>query len=291
MSRRHYAILDSICAVTGLNPCISGRDASVIEGVGHVIRRALLARERISSIPYEASPSRSRRTEMGEIPHAVLSEHPRLRVMGNTRELPHSATPHWVPSAAGTAATFPCGPPRSSLKFHPCSVPSTREFRLRSADDRAEDVRALLAQPLFGTVDIVEVPCEPPSRRAAPFSGQLPPECREPPWTVSEASAMGVSGLRSSELGVNRGRSTPLLFMFRRSSRLIGTMTNPTVIGWVRPGKNVSNLTLTLGIPLVVSICSTAPGHQRPVPNRTTHTQTVAPGSSSSTSDGFMDTL
>src|SRR5215471_14975412 len=69
--------------------------------------------------------------------------------------------------------------------------------------------------------------------------------------------------------------------MSRGSSRLIGADTNPGVIGGLLPwslSEKDWSLTLTMGRPPVATTRCTVPGHQRPLPKRTIHTQTAVPG-------------
>src|SRR5258707_7451485 len=116
---------------------------------------------------------------------------------------------------------------------------------------------------------------------------------RESASTIRRSfTGAGFSGVRRREVGTNRGRSLPFTLMSRSSRRLIGAVIRPTVTGGsVRPrlGERDSNMTLTSGRPCVVSIVSTVAGHQRPLPNQTSHTQTGAASVNSLTSDGFID--
>jgi hypothetical protein len=80
-------------------------------------------------------------------------------------------------------------------------------------------------------------------------------------------TSAGISGLRNREVGTNRGRSLPLTLMSRRSRRLIGAATQPSLEGGpvqCRLREKDSKLTFTSGSPLVISILSTVPRHQRP---------------------------
>jgi hypothetical protein len=175
------------------------------------------------------------------------------------------------------------------------SVPAERALRLRYGDDHDEDARQSHLRSLPSIEGIFSSPRETSSaeRPGAPFAPLFSSELRE--WTSplrKLSIETGNSGFRSRELGTNRGRSPPLASQSRRSRRLIGAGIKPTVTGRsvrCRLAEKDSNLTLTSGDPFLVSISSTIPGHQRPLPKRTIHTHTSAPGFSWCISEGSMD--
>jgi hypothetical protein len=103
------------------------------------------------------------------------------------------------------------------------------------------------------------------------------------------------SGTRSNDTGTWCGRSSPLAAKSRCSRKRMRVVLIPTKTAAAcelrRSGPRPSKRTVTCGRPSITLYDSTVPGHHLPLPKRTIHTHTGAPGESCTTSDGSISSF